>query len=92
MEDKIIKRRPPRDHFNTKLKCLRLQRNLTQKQVSDDTGINLRVLQHYEQGSHPIDNANIKVLLSLCKALDCQLIDILEDPEICHMLQEISVP
>lgn len=37
--------------FNTRIKALRLSRNLTQKQLSDGLGISERGVQNYESGT-----------------------------------------
>lgn len=66
---------------NTKLKAMRLKKNITQKELAEIADINQRVLQHYEQGSKVIDSARLEVILKLCLALDCEMSDILEREE-----------
>lgn len=66
---------------NTRLKAMRLQKNITQKELAEIADINQRVLQHYEQGSKVIDSARLEVILKLCIALDCEMSDILERKE-----------
>jgi len=67
---------------NTKLKAMRLQKNITQKELAAIADISQRVLQQYEQGTQrEIDSARLDVILKLCIALDCEISDILEREE-----------
>ena len=63
------------------LKDLRLKKGLTQKQLGEASGINYRVIQHYEQGSKNLDHARIDTLLKLCIILDCRLIDLIQSED-----------
>ena len=67
---------------NTKLKAMRLQKNITQKELAARADISQRVLQQYEQGTQrEIDSARLDVILKLCIALDCEMSDILNREE-----------
>lgn len=70
-----------------KLKTIREKQDLSQSQLSKVTGISIRTLQHYEQGSMDIDAARLKTLMQLCIALDCKLIDILEDQALIDLVK-----
>lgn len=74
-----------------KLKTVRENMNLSQGQLSKITGVSVRTLQHYEQGSMNINNANLKTLVKLCIALDCKLIDIVEDEELIEMIKAANI-
>lgn len=63
------------------LKDIRQQRGLSQSQLAEKSGINVRRLQNYEQESRDINGAKISVLLDLAIALECDLDDILSDQE-----------
>ena len=80
-EKPIKKTRPPRNAAQTKLKAVRVASGITQKQLADATGLNLRTLQHYEQGAKCFDNAHISVILSICNALNCTYSDVTENAE-----------
>ena len=56
----------------TYLKKYRELRGISQSELSNMTGIPLRTLQHYEQGSKPLEKANFTYVFSLAKALDCK--------------------
>lgn len=67
---------------NTRLKAMRLKKNITQKELAEIADISQRVLQQYEQGTQrEIDSARLDVILKLCIALDCEISDILEREE-----------
>ncbi len=65
----------------TNLKRLRLKSGLTQSQLAQITGLNLRTLQYYEQGINKIDQARLTTLLKIAIALECKIKDLLEEPE-----------
>lgn len=80
--------RPPRNAAQTKLKAVRIQTGITQKQLADAAGLNLRTLQHYEQGAKPFDNAHISVILSVCNALNCTYSDVIENADYIQVFNE----
>ena len=53
------------------LKKARKNADLSQKELASKTGINLRTLRAYEQGTLNLRNASSENLLSLCRALNC---------------------
>lgn len=80
--------RPPRNAAQTKLKAVRIQTGITQKQLADAAGLNLRTLQHYEQGAKPFDNAHISVILNVCNALNCTYADVIENADYIQVFNE----
>lgn len=66
----------------TNLKNVRIAAGLSQSQLAQQTGVNFRMLQHYEQGVKNIDGAKIETLASLARVLNCGISDILEKPEV----------
>lgn len=73
-----------------KLKELRKKADLSQSQLADITGLNVRTIQHYEQGSKVLDHARLDTLLKLCLALKCNLDDLIENDEMKTLLREIK--
>lgn len=71
-----------------KLKEMRQNAKLTQVQLAEKAGINLRVLQHYEQGSKNFDHARLDTLLKVCIALDCKLADVIKNEEYIELLHK----
>ena len=78
-QTKEIKRRPPRKAASTKLKAMRVKSGLTQKEVSQLTGINPQTYSQYEQGAKSFDSAKLITILAVCTVLECKLEDIIED-------------
>ena len=72
----------------TKLQKIRKDRGLTQKRVATLSKISYRTLQDYEIAHKSIDGAKVKTLLKLCKVLNCELVDILEDEESIKLLKK----
>lgn len=60
----------------SKIQELRKLAGLTQKELSERSGVNLRTLQQYENLSKDINKASGTILLALCKVLDCDVRDI----------------
>lgn len=75
------KTRPPRNAANTRLKAMRIKMGMTQSELASAANINMRVLQHYEQGTKPFDSARLDVILKICIALNCEMSDILDNKE-----------
>lgn len=72
-----------------KLKEMRQARGLSQSQLAEKTGINVRTIQHYEQGSKNFDHARIDTILKICIALNCKLEDVIENPEYIDLIKKL---
>ena len=64
----------------TRLAELRGKANLSQSELAEKSGVNLRSIQMYEQRVNDIDKAQGRTLCRLAKALYCRVEDLLEDP------------
>ena len=62
----------------TKLQIIRKARGFTQQQLSDASGVTLRMIQLYEQRQNDINKAQVNVVVSLAHALGCDVEDLLE--------------
>ena len=62
----------------TNLKKIRTAAGLSQSQLADSAGMSIRTLQHYEQGARDINKAQGLILLSLARALNVTIEEILE--------------
>lgn len=60
-----------------RLKLMREAQGLTQKDLADKSGVNIRMIQHYEQGSKDINKATAITVAKLAIALDCNVLEIL---------------
>lgn len=65
--------------MNNKLKEARMNKGLSQSKLAEITGINVRTLQYYEQGSKNFDHARLDTIFSVCNALECKLSEIITD-------------
>lgn len=73
-----------------KLKEMRQSRGLSQSQLAEKTGINVRTIQHYEQGSKNFDHARIDTILKCCIALNCRLEDLIENEEYVELINKMK--
>ena len=62
----------------SKLSKVRKARGFTQQQLSDASGVSLRMVQLYEQRQNDISRAQVNIVLNLAKALGCKIEDIIE--------------
>ena len=60
------------------LKRIREEKNITQAKLSEISGVNLQMIQKYEQGVKDINKAQGITLYTLSQALDCKVEDLLE--------------
>lgn len=88
---KEIKRRPPRNAAQTKLKAMRVKAGLTQRQVVESTGINAQTYSQYEQGAKSFDNARLITILAVCTILECKLEDVIEDKYTLRQIEQYKM-
>lgn len=69
----------------TKFKEIRQRSGMTQSQLANKSGLNLRTLQYYEQGAKPLNHARIDTILKLCIELDCEIGEIIEDSNLIEL-------
>ena len=63
---------------DSKLKRLRVDAGISQSQLSELSGVNLRTLQDYEQGQKSINGARAETVYRIAQALNCKVEDLLE--------------
>lgn len=73
--------------MESKLKVMREERELTQREVAELSGVSFRMIKDYEQGQRDINGAKLLTLLRLCLALGCRLEEILDDAETLELLE-----
>ena len=61
------------------LKRLRKYAGLTQKELSRESGVSLRMVQLYEQGQNDLSKAQAKVVVSLSKTLGCDASELVRE-------------
>jgi transcriptional regulator with XRE-family HTH domain len=62
----------------TNLKKIREAIGLSQTRLAEATGVNVRMIQHYEQGVKDINAAAALTVYKLAQALECTVDDLLE--------------
>lgn len=67
----------------SRLKFMREYKGMTQAELADKSGINLRSIQNYEQGFKDINGAKVVTVLALAEALDCDVYEIINDRTKC---------
>lgn len=65
----------------TNLKALRQRADLSQRELSEQSGVPLRTIQQYEQRQKSINKAQAEYLLMLARTLCCDMEDLLEKVE-----------
>lgn len=70
------------------IRALREKAGISQEQLAEAAGVNVRMYQKYEQGDRDISKAQLSTLLRICKALSCKLSDIVTDTETSELLAE----
>ena len=65
---------------DSNLKRIRENRGLSQTQLAEQSGINVRNIQMYEQRVNSIDKAQAHMLYKLSRVLGCDMEDLLENP------------
>lgn len=59
------------------LKQIREEKNITQAKLSELSGVNLQMIQKYEQGVKDINKAQGITLHNIAQALECKIEDLL---------------
>lgn len=72
------------------LKTMRKRANLTQKQLSEVTGISYFTIIAYERNGRNIEGCKLANLVKICKVLNCKLSDIVDDEELAKELREVG--
>jgi len=74
--DAIIRRN--KESRKSKLHTIRKARGFTQQQLSDASGVALRMVQLYEQKQNDLSKAQAGVVIRLAKALGCEVEDLID--------------
>ena len=75
--------------MKTKLQDMR-EGKFTQAELSKIAGLNPQAIHHYETGFRSIEGCNIKALAKIAKALNCRIVDLLDDSETVRLI--LSLP
>ena len=61
------------------LKRIREEKNITQAKLAEESGVNIRMIQYYEQGVKDINKAQGITLHNIAQALKCKIEDLIEE-------------
>lgn len=70
-----------------KLKEMRQAKGLSQSQLAEKAGLNVRTLQHYEQGSKIFDHARLDTILKCAIALSCKIEELIDNKEYLELIK-----
>lgn len=73
----------------SKLQQIRKLHKITQSELSVKANVNLNSIRKYEIGAKKIDNAKLETLCNLCDALNCSLVDIIENDALINKLKNL---
>ena len=62
----------------SKLSEIRKARGFTQQQLSEASGVTVRMIQLYEQKQNDISKAQVRVVVNLAKVLGCEIEDLID--------------
>ena len=84
-EDKVIETIDEVIHSREKetyLQEMRKKTGMTQRKLSERSGVGIRTLQQYENGARDINKASGNILMALSKALGCKMEDLMQYPPV----------
>lgn len=64
--------------YMNKLKRLRAEAGYSQSKLAELSGVNIRMIQFYEQGARDINTAQAETVYKLAQALECNMEELLE--------------
>lgn len=68
-----------KEHYNqSMLARLRAYANMSQSMLAEKSGVNIRIIQSYEQGIRDINKAQFSTVVKIAKALECDPVELLE--------------
>lgn len=73
-----------------KLRVLRVEKGLSQSELSETSGVSIKTIQLFEQEPQKIDRTKLHTLCGLSEALDCKITDIMEDKELIERFNKVK--
>ena len=64
---------------SSNLKKMREKAGMTTQELSEKSGVNLRMIYHYEEKTKDINGCKVTTAIKLVQALGCEIQDILEE-------------
>ena len=69
----------------------RQKAGLSQSQLAEKSGVNVRTIQTYERNGKNINNARLRILASLAIALDCRITEVIDDVELIDLARKATL-
>lgn len=66
------------------LKELRVKAELSQTGLAEISGVNVRMIQYYEQGVKDLNKANGETLYKLARSLGCNMEDLIDKSKVLY--------
>lgn len=73
----ILYEDPKIANFRSRLKKVRIIKGLTQEQLADLSGVNIKSIASYEQTPEKLSNASVGTVYKLAESLGCNVEDII---------------
>ena len=67
-----------RKEMSTRLRMYRERQGLSQAELARESGVSVRMIQHYEQRQKDLGKAQTKTIWMLARALRCTMEDLME--------------
>lgn len=64
--------------YPSKLKKVRMASGMTQQELSELSGVNIKSISAYEQTPNKINKASVETIFSIAECLNCDIKDIVE--------------
>ena len=72
------------------LQSQRIKKGLSQSELAKAANISIQSLRYYEQKLQPLENARLKTIIKICKALNCKVDDVIENEKVLNDLKQIK--
>ena len=63
--------------YKSRLKFMREEKGMSQSSLAEQSGVNIRTIQAYEQGLKDINKAQVVTVIQLAEALECDVYEII---------------
>lgn len=64
--------------YPSKLKRVRMANGMTQQELSELSGVNIKSISAYEQTPNKINKASVETIFNIAECLNCDIKDIVE--------------
>lgn len=90
LPEQVVRKSRTTEKPKTRLKAARLKAGLSQSELANKAGLNVRTLQAYEQGYKSFDNARLETILKVAFACGSRLEELIESPELLGLIKKYN--